>query len=82
MFLEICHYSQENICVGVSFSTLFKRDFNAGVFLGILQNFYEKLFRQKTFGGIYRSSLLKQKQCGMVSTKNGRSGHSTLFTHY
>ena len=40
-----------------------------------------KLFDSKTSGGICRSSLLNQKQCGMVSTTKGRSGHSTGYLH-
>ena len=59
--------------------TLFKRDFNTGAFLRILRNFYEKLFLKNSSGGIWRSSLLNQKQCGRVSTKVFRSGHSVLF---
>ena len=62
--------------------TLFKRDFNTGAFLRILQNFYEKLFYEiftKSSRGIWRSSLLNQKQCGRVSTKVFRPGHSVLF---
>ena len=60
-------------------ATLFKRDFNTGVFLWILWNFYEKLSCKKTSGSICRSSLLNEKQCGMFSPKKGRSGHSTRF---
>ena len=45
--------------------------FNTCVFLWILQN--------KISGGICWSSLLNQKQCGMVSTKKGRSCHSTCY---
>ena len=62
-------------------ATLFKRGFNTGVFLWILRNNYGKLFWQKTSDGICRSSVLNQKQCGMVSTKKGRSGHSTRYLH-
>ena len=36
---------------GLGPATLFKRDFNAGVFLCILRNFYEKYF-------FYRTSLM------------------------
>ena len=52
MLLEISKISQGNICVGV-FTTLlqalqpvtvFKRDFNTGISLKILQNFYKQLF--------------------------------------
>ena len=32
-------------------------------------------------GGICRSSLLNQKQFGMVSTTKGRSGHITRYLH-
>ena len=37
--------------------------------------------RLRSFSGICRSSLLNQKQCVMVSTKKGRSGHSTCYLH-
>ena len=49
-------------------------------FLWILRNFYEQLLLKNTSGCICRSSLLNQKQCGMVSTKKiCRSGQSTLY---
>ena len=62
MLIEILQYSLENICVGVFFliklhdlrpATLFKRDFNTGVFLWILRNFYEQLFLQNASGGCF-----------------------------
>ena len=64
-------------------ATLFKRDFNPGIFLRILRNFYEQLFLQNTSGDICQSSLLNQKQYEKVSTKQVcRSVQSTLFTNY
>ena len=63
-------------------ATLFKRDFNPGIFLRILRNFYEQLFLQNTSGDICQSSLLHQKQYETVSTKQVcRSVQSTLFTN-
>ena len=57
------------------------RCFNTGVFLWILRTFYKKLFWKKTSGGICQSSLLNQKQCGMVSIKKCRSVHSARYLH-
>ena len=48
VFLKISQYSLEHICDGQAFrsATLQKRNSNTGVFLWILRNFYEHLFRK------------------------------------
>ena len=75
-FLEISQYLQENICVGVSF---FKVEKKTSTHFFSCE--YCKIFWYQTSGGICRSSLLNQKQCVMVSTKKGRSSHSTSYLH-
>ena len=42
---------------------------------------YCEFFTKNVFGGICRSSLLNQKQCRMLSSEKGRSGHSTRYLH-
>ena len=70
-------------CSSLRPATLFKRGFNTGVFFVNIAKILRKAFSIETSGGIGRSSLLNQQQCGMVSTKKVcRSGHNTLFTHY
>ena len=60
MLKIISQYSQENTCVSsISFlikkrpTTLWKRDYIAGVFLVILSNFYEHLFWRTSVNGCF-----------------------------
>ena len=81
VLLEILQYSQENICVVVSFtafnfiSNLSKKRLQNRWFLWKLQNFYKQLFWWNTSGGCFCQFdlllLIKNKICGMVSTKKG-----------
>ena len=81
VLLEILQYSQENICVVVSFtafnfiSNLSKKRLQNRWFLWKLQNFYKQLFWWNTSGACFCKFdlllLIKNKICGMVSTKKG-----------
>ena len=76
-------------------ATLFKRDFNTGVFLWILLNFYERqLFSKKAFGGcifqfdkvsfvlgICRSSLLNWKHVGWFLLRRYADQFRVCYSH-
>ena len=58
MFLKMSQYSQQNTCVGVSFSEIVACNFTkinsgTGVFLWILQNFKEHIFSKTSANGCF-----------------------------